>query len=298
LITPLTEDYDVDGQAIGRLIRHVAGGGGNGVLVLGSTGEASFLPARLRRRVVEEAVAAAGEVDIQVLAGVVTSTIQDAIDESTLYFDAGCSAILLTPPSYGPSEPRKTETFFRSVSQGVEGPILAYHVPALTGVSVPPEVVERLASGGDVIGIKDSGRDLEFLESISAAVQDVEEFSLLTGIDTLLLPSFLLGASGAITAGTGIAPHVTAALYQAATAGRYDDARVLQDQMIALTRALRTGCFPAGFKHASSALGLANSHPMPPNPPLTEEEAASLERALTKLGLLGTEELTPTEAAR
>lgn len=285
LITPLTEDDDLDEEGLRGLIHHVAQGGGNGVLVLGSTGEAAFLPAPLRRRVVEEAVAMAAEVGVPVLAGVVASSIQDAIDESTRHLDAGCAAILLTPPLYGPAEPAKTETYFRSVSRSVNGGVLAYHIPSLTGVPVPPEVIGRLATAGDVVGIKDSGRDLELLASISAAVREVEDFSVLTGTDTLLLPSLLFGASGAITAGTGIAPHLTSALYEATVSGRLGDAMVLQEQMILLTRALRTGCFPAGFKHALHVLGLASPRPMPPNPSLTEEEETRVEAALSALGL-------------
>jgi hypothetical protein len=45
---------------------------------------------------------------------------------------------------------------------------------------------------------------------------------------------------------------------------------------------VRTGCFPAGFKHAAELLGVGRRTPAAPTPPLTAAEAETLGAALTR----------------
>ncbi len=165
-------------------------------------------------------------------------------------------------------------------------PILVYNIPGFTKVAVSPPVVARLAEEAAVAGIKDSSRDFEYFAQVLDAVGDRPDFVAFTGTDTTLLASVVMGAAGAITLSSNLAPAWGVQLYDAIRAGRWDEARQQQRLLLRLVMALRASLFPTGVKAAMAMLGVCGDTPAPPAAPLAGAERARLENDLRRLGLL------------
>lgn len=282
LVTPLRPDGRLDESGLRQLIHHVVAGGCAGVLLLGSSGENAAIGRAVRRAALAvTADAGAGEL----LVGVAQCSVAEAVEEIGAAESAGATAVVVTPPFYGPVEPSAVERFYATVAERSSLPVLAYNIPAFTGVPVPVAVIRRLAESGTLVGVKDSGRDLEYLQQVIDAVGGLDDVAVFTGTDSLILPAMQFGASGAISIAANVAPAWTSALCAAVTAGELTEARSLQRRLSRLAFALRTGPFPAGAKEAVALLGLCGPTLAAPARPLSDEERRELAR------FLATEEL-------
>jgi 4-hydroxy-tetrahydrodipicolinate synthase len=286
LLTPLLPDGSVDEMGLERLIRHVLAGGASGVLVLGSSGENTALGSARREQVVHQArqvLDRAGRGTL--LVGVAQCALAEAEREIAFARTHGADAVLVTPPFYGTVTSQTVESFYRTLAATAGLPMFAYHIPAFTGVSVPADLVGRLAADGVLAGIKDSDRNMEYFHQVLAATRDAAEFSAFTGSDALILPALLAGGAGAITVGANIVPEWTSGLCSAASGGRWERAVQLQRSLAELVPGLRVGQFPGGFKSAAAELGLCGRTLAPPGAPLTDEQHAQVRELLHRHGI-------------
>jgi 4-hydroxy-tetrahydrodipicolinate synthase len=284
LLTPLSADRSLDTHALSGLLRHVTAHGMEFVLVLGSSGEGALLPRPLRTAAVAQVCAELGGRHA-VVAAVSGSALTDVISEARDYLAAGVTAILAPPPLYGPESPPRTEAWYRAIADAGIRPLLAYHIPRLTGAPVDSVVAGILAADGVLSGVKDSGRDLEYLQDVADRVSGVPGFALLTGVDSLLLPALQLGATGSITVGANIAPALVRSLYDLVRAGELEQAASVNRRLARLATALRMGIFPAGAKAAAELVGLCERWTAEPTPPLDDAAVERLSAALRHVGL-------------
>ncbi len=96
----------------------------------------------------------------------------------------------------------------------------------------------RLAAHPAVAGIKDSSRDMEYLQQVIYATAGAD-FSVFTGSDTLLAASLTLGAAGTLTAAANLVPELTSGLHHAVAAGRLAEALSLQQRLTRIVSACR-----------------------------------------------------------
>jgi dihydrodipicolinate synthase/N-acetylneuraminate lyase len=267
-----------------RLLRHVVENGIETVLVLGSSGEGAALPRPVRHAVVTHACHEVGET-VRVLACVSGSCVDEVASEARSYLAVGVDAVLTPPPLYGPGHPARTELFYRGLADAGVGPVIGYHIPRLTGTPISSEVVEKLARDGVLVGIKDSGRDLEYLQDVARRLADLPDFDLLAGVDSLLLPSLQLGATGSITVGANLVPALVRSLYEALDRSALGEAVGLNHRLARLAEILRSGVFPAGAKAAAEWAGLCRRWTAVPTPALDESDVAGLGSLLEAIGV-------------
>ncbi|MGH2949693.1 MAG: dihydrodipicolinate synthase family protein, partial [Solirubrobacteraceae bacterium] len=195
----------------------------------------------------------------------------------------GAAAALVAPPAYYPLSDGDVLGFYERLADRSPLPLLLYNMPALTKISIAPAVVAALSAHPRVAGIKDSSRDLEYLTAVRYATG--EGFAVLTGSDSLLLASMVLGADGAIAASANLAPELGCTLYRHAAAGEIEAARAAQRRVFELVSACRAGPFPAGWKAALELAGVCEGHLAAPATPLEGEPRERLRARLTELGL-------------
>lgn len=285
LVTPLRTDGSLDGDGLRRLVGHVLDGGCAGVLALGSAGENVTLGRSVRAAALAE-VAAAVVPRGQLLVGVVQCSLGEAVDDATAAADAGASAVVATPPYYGPLDEVAVERFYTQLAERSPLPVLGYHIPSFTGVPVPPRVIGRLAADGVLAGVKDSGRDLEYLQQVLDAVSGFPDVAVFTGTDSLILPAVQLGAVGAISIAANVVPGWTSSLCRAAADGETSRALSLQHRLSRVAFALRAGTFPAGTKAALAMLDVCAATTAEPARPLGEADLRRLTHALAAEGVL------------
>jgi 4-hydroxy-tetrahydrodipicolinate synthase len=170
-------------------------------------------------------------------------------------------------------------------------PIIMYDIPSFTKNTVSPVVVADLAQHERIIGLKDSTRDLEhllqLLDALRAAEIEGDQFSIMTGTDTMLLESLQAGASGAIVASANVAAQLSVGIYRSWAAGNLPRATGLERQLRELVAACRVGTFPAGWKAAASALGICRADLVAPRRALGDGDRTELVARLRQSGLLG-----------
>jgi 4-hydroxy-2-oxoglutarate aldolase len=252
-------------------------------VVLGSNGEAPLLDEGES----DAAIGAAREAtppDRLLLAGTGRESTRATIDASRRAAGLGADAVLVRTPSY--YKPNMTAdalvTHYTALADAIPVPVLLYNYPAVTGLTLTADVVGRLATHPNIIGIKETSTDAARL----AAFVDVtrgQRFEVLAGSAPGFYAALCLGATGAILAAACVVPRACVALYDAFGRGDHHEARELQRRILPIANAVTSGYGVAGLKAALDLAGYVGGSPRSPLLPITNEGRAAIQHALTTL---------------
>lgn len=218
-VTPLKEAGDPDLEAIPAYLAFLAGRGCHGALLLGTTGEGpSFSPDE--RTAIWQAAASVREnfPDFRLFAGTGTPSLTETISLNRAAFDMGFDAVVVLPPFYYRNAGE--EGLFAWYSQVIENSVpegkhlLGYHIPAVSGVGLPLNLLKRLSTSAldKFAGLKDSSGDIEHAEKLLA---NLEGKLILVGHDKLFADALNAGASGCITALANLMSPLLRAIWDA-----------------------------------------------------------------------------------
>jgi 4-hydroxy-tetrahydrodipicolinate synthase len=249
LVTPFDGDGTVDLDALRRLAARVLDDGADGLVALGTTGEAVALREVERAAVVDccaEACAARGRpLTVGVGGG---DTASAAREVAWVGARDGVGAVMAVVPPYVRPAQEGIAAHFRALGDASPLPLLVYDNPPRTGVRLGSETLLRLAAVEPrIAGVKLSVPvvDGDVLALLAGAP---DGFAVLTGEDALVFPMMALGAAGAISAAAHCATPRFAALMRAARAaggdgvadagGSLAEARSHHTALLPLVRAL------------------------------------------------------------
>lgn len=289
LVTPLTGEDVLDATGLERLIEHVVGGGVHGLFLLGSTGEAPGLSARLRREAIERACRQVGG-RVPVLVGITDTSVAESLRLAQIAHAAGAQALVLSAPYYFVISQDEMAAYVERLAPRLPLPLFLYNMPAFTKFHFEPRTVERLARIPSVAGVKDSSGDLLYFRELQQIAKGRPELSLLIGKEELLAEAVLLGADGAVCGGANLHPRLFVELYEAACAGNLPAVRKLHSRVLEFSRRIYgvgsyASSYLAGLKCALSLAGLCDDGMAEPLARLGESERASIREALGELGL-------------
>jgi len=154
-----------------------------GLVVLGSTGEAILLSDDEQREVLRAAREAAAPEKV-LIAGTgcesAIETLRLTEHAATLGYDV---AMVRTPHYYkAQMKPENMLAFYRTVADRSPLPVIIYNFPPNTGYDIPAEVVIALAEHPNLIGIKESGGDLNKVKAMVTATRHVQRTVAVTEI--------------------------------------------------------------------------------------------------------------------
>jgi 4-hydroxy-2-oxoglutarate aldolase len=173
---------------------------------------------------------------------------------------------------------------YLSVADDSPIPVVLYNMPAATALDLDSATVVRLAEHPNIIGMKDSGGNLNKMAEILGTVNG--EFQMLAGSAGFLLPALSLGAVGGVAALANLAPGLCLQLYQAFMQGELQRAAELQTRLVGLNNLVtRVGGVPA-LKASLDIMGLAGGPPRPPLLPADEPMRQRLQAAMEELDLV------------
>ncbi len=285
LVTPLTEDESVDEGAWRRLIHRVIEGGSHAVVVLGTAGEFAALRDDVKRRALGIAVEeVAGRVPL--IVGTGEPGTRRAVARAQEAARLGADAAMVVPPYYYPCDQAAVLAHYRAVAAEGGLPIILYNIPQFTKVPLEVPTVVTLAQEPGIVGIKDSSGNLGGYQQMVTQAQS-ETFAVITGSDHLLYASLAFGGDGCIGTGLNLAPHWFVGLWEAAHAGRWQEALALQKRITALHAAIAYGDFPASIKAALAVMGIGNGQVAAPRRSATAAERERVAQSLREMGLLG-----------
>lgn len=296
--TPLTPDHEVATSSLVRLVDHLLEAEVDGLFVLGTTSEAAFLPDRHRTTVVATVVGhVAGQVPV--LAGAIDMTTLRVADHAQAAIAAGADAIVATAPFYTRTHPAEIERHYRMLAERVDAPLIAYDLPSATHVRLGADLVLRLAADGVLAGLKDSSGDEGGLRTVVVGARDrrdISGFTVLTGSETTVDTALAFGVHGAVPGLGNVDPHGFVRLVRHCAAGRWAEARAVQERLLALFAMVRVGG-PARMGRDASAIGafkaalrlrgvIEHATTAPPQLPLSDTEVNLVGRHLAAAGLL------------
>jgi len=214
MVTPLNADESVDTDAVERLVDFLTDGGVDGIFTLGTTGEISRLnPGECLRAI--EAVVAAVDGRLPVYAGISAHAgTKQALQNLKQAENAGADYAVVTLPYYFPIEEVGEQIeFFLKIADAATCGILLYNIPWTVVASIKLETIGRLASHPNIIGIKDSSGDRDYLRQL-IALRDPDSFRVLCGHEGLFDPELLQETDGVVSSSANIIPSSVSKMWK------------------------------------------------------------------------------------
>jgi len=282
LVTPF-RDGEVDEPALRNLVDVQIAAGIAGLVPCGSTGESATLSRDEHRRVVEIVVSAAGD-RVPVLAGTGSNNTREAIDFTQHAKDAGASGALLLSPYYNKPTQEGLVAHFEAIANETGFPMVLYNIPGRTASNMAPETIARLAEHECIVGVKEACGDIDQIAQVIA--QCPEDFSVLSGDDSLLLPVLAIGGRGSIAVTSNIAPVAMCELHRAFAKGDITRAREIHYQLLPLFDALFCEVNPIPVKAALALMGLVQDDIRLPLTQITPPNRDRVQAVLKDMGVL------------
>jgi 4-hydroxy-tetrahydrodipicolinate synthase len=290
LVTPFAADGALDEDALRRLVRWQVLAGIDGLVPVGTTGEAPTLTPAERDRVIAITVETVAERPshgrVPVVAGTGTNDTAATIAATRRAAELGADAALVVAPYYNRPDGRMLEAHFRAVADEGDLPIVVYNVPSRTGTNVPADAFLRLAEHPRVIAIKEASGNLEQIARICR--DRPRDVAVLAGDDAWTLPILALGGDGVVSVASNEIPGELVALCDAARCGDWDGARRIHDRWLPLFLAnFAGGPNPVPVKAALALMGLLEADAVRlPLLPLAADGRAAMAATLRALGLV------------
>lgn len=226
MVTPV-RDGAVDLEAVRTIIRSFAEAGVH-ALVLGTTGEGNLVSQGETILLTDAAVEAA-EGKIRIYAGVTGLCLKEQISQIEGFARAGADVAVAILPSYYALTEEQMVGYYTALADASPLPVMLYNILATTHLSIPVEAVRKLSMHPNIVGLKDSERDLERMAACIDIARDREDFSYFCGWAAQSAHSLELGADGIVPSTGNFVPKHFRALYDAAVEGDMEEAQRLQE---------------------------------------------------------------------
>ncbi|MCI8332200.1 MAG: 4-hydroxy-tetrahydrodipicolinate synthase [Clostridiales bacterium] len=281
LITPFDEN-GINYEQFGKLIDWQIESGINGLVVCGTTGEASTMTDDEHREAIAFTVKrSAGRVPV--IAGTGSNDTAYCLDLIKCAEEAGADAALTVTPYYNKATQRGLVEMFTKLADDSKIPIILYNIPSRTGVNIEPETIKILAEHENIVGIKEAGGNLSKIVETMSYVHG--KLDLYSGNDDQIVPLLALGGQGVISVISNLLPAETAALCDKFFAGDVEGAAKMQYQYHALIDALFSEVNPIPVKAAMAAMGFCENRLRLPLTTMDKEKEKKLLAIMRTHGL-------------
>lgn len=278
-VTPF--DGGVNLASLGRMMDYQMEGGTDALVLLGTTGEPSCMDEAEKELVIRYAVEhAAGR--IKIIAGVGSNCTGRAVEAARRAKSLGADGVLAVTPYYNRCTQQGIFEYYSAIC-GENLPVIAYNVPARTGVNILPETAERLANLPNFAGLKEASGDMAQICDTMRRIRG--KCDLYSGDDFLNLPILSVGGAGVISVVSNLVPRAVKSLTEAALAGRLGEAIGYADALFPLTKACFSEVNPIPVKEGLNLLGFCAGKPRPPLTPLEPRHREELLAAMRNFGL-------------
>ncbi len=282
-VTAFAEDESVDYEQTAAHARFVVDRGVHGVFPLGTNGEFALLTDDERDRVVEAVVDEVGD-EVPVIAGVGAPSTRRTVARAEHAEAVGADGVVVVTPYYYPLDDEAYLEHYRRVADAVSLPVYVYHIPSRTGNAIPLSTLDELAAIDNVVGLKDSSKDVPWL---AQAIDAHPDMTFLAGSDSLCFTGLEIGCSGMVSAVANAVPELVVDLYEAYDGGDEERARELQSRTFAVRDAFKSGGgYMSGVKSALELRGFDAGPLRSPLRTMTDDEQAALRDRLEELEVL------------
>ena len=238
MVTPVTQDGQLDTEAVKRIINFFAN---NGVspLLMGTTGEGNSVSQADGQLLVDTAVKARDNfltshpsplTSQLIYAGLTGNCFSEQVRQAEIYTALGADVIVATLPTYYALTPEQMYEYYQTLADCITGPLMLYNILATTHMSIPVDIIRRLADHPNIVGLKDSERDMERMAQCIEIAKGRDDFAYFCGWAAQSAHSLELGGNGIVPSTGNYVPEMFSQLFDAAVAGDMETANRLQDE--------------------------------------------------------------------
>jgi len=274
MVSPFKADYSIDEAAVGRMCGMFVEAGVS-VFALGTTGEGDSMSCEQRETLVQQVVR---EINgrSKIYAGLTGNSLTESIKDSREYADLGADYLVAKLPAYYPMDETQMLRYLEKLADSVTLPLFIYNIPATTHHSIPLSIVEKLSYHPNILGLKDSERNMERLDESIRLWGERDDFDFLIGWALMSAYGLQKGANGIVPSTGNICPELYVQMIEAVSAGNEKRALELQektDQISALYQKDRSlnQSIPA-LKALMKKKGLCSGEVLPPMGSMSLEE--------------------------
>jgi 1-pyrroline-4-hydroxy-2-carboxylate deaminase len=255
ITTAFKADDSVDHEFVAQHARWQIENGVDGVVALGSLGEAATLAFDEKIAVLKTHVAA---LDGQpVVAGIAALSTAESVALAKAAEKAGCAALMVLPPYVYSTDWREMKAHIETVLRATRLSCMLYNNPPAYKTDFLPTQIAELAQQHDNLhAVKESSGDVRRITAVKALCGD--RLAVFPGLDDMVVEGVRMGGVGWIAGLVNALPRETVALFRAAVTGDTQKANAIYRWFLPLLRMDTVPKFVQLIKLVQQEVGMGN----------------------------------------
>lgn len=254
MVTPFTEDGEVDIAQAQRLAKALIASGSDGLVVTGTTGESPTLEDHEKKALWTSVKEAVGE-NVPVVAGSTNYATAQSIRLTQDAAACGVDGILMVVPYYNNPPQEGLYRHFRAVAESISLPCILYNVPSRTVRNMEAATTIRLMRDvPNIVGIKEASGNFEQIAAIiEAARKHREDFRVWSGNDQDTFLILCVGGWGVVSVASHLKGLEIQEMIKYVRRGKMRDAQEYHLKLLPLAKALFPPASPVASPSAIKA---------------------------------------------
>lgn len=269
VITPFTNDSEVDYPALGKVLDFLVGNNVDYIVTMGTTGETPVLSKQEKKTIIEFTYKHIDQ-RVPVVVGIGGNSTQDVVDDLAYFPLENAVAVLSASPYYNKPSQEGIFQHYKALAAASPKPIILYNVPGRTGRNMTASTTIRLSREVEnICGIKEASGDM--IQCMEILKERADNFLVVSGDDALAFPQMACGMDGVISVAANCFPKEFSSLVNYCLHNEYKQAKLVNDALMPAYELLFAENNPAGAKAFLHEMGLIENIVRLPVVPLSGE---------------------------
>ncbi|MBN1798832.1 MAG: 4-hydroxy-tetrahydrodipicolinate synthase [Spirochaetales bacterium] len=283
LVTPFTENGDLDEKALRDLVDFQIENKVHGLVPMGTTGESPTVSHEEQNKIIDIVIDQAKN-RVPVIAGAGSNSTAEAIRLTKHAKQAGAAATLQVAPYYNKPTQEGFYRHFLAIADTVDLPLIVYNIPGRSGKNIENSTTLKLAQHKNIVGVKEASGDMS--QIMDLLIHKPDDFCVLSGDDNLVFSIMALGGHGVVSVASNLIPQKMSAFVELALQGNWAEARKAHFELLPLFKAIFIETNPIPIKAALALKGMLQENYRLPMCPMDPGNKEKLKTVLQELGLL------------
>ena len=269
ITTKFTRDDKLDLELFNKNLGFQLKSNIDAIVLAGSLGEASTLTQNEKNILTENTVEFVNN-KIPVVVNIAEQSTKEALNSIRSAEKSGASGLMVLPPMRYKSGRKETISYFESIANSTDLPIMIYNNPVDYGIEVTIDMFDELLKYENIKAVKESTRDISNVTRLKNSFGT--RLKIMTGVDTIALESLLMGADGWIAGLVCAFPEETVAIFKLQSQGKVKEAIEIYRWFLPLLELDINPKLVQNIKLAESILGIGSENVRLPRIPLFGKE--------------------------
>jgi 1-pyrroline-4-hydroxy-2-carboxylate deaminase len=221
LTTKFTDRDELDLPLFHHSLEAQLAAGVDGIILGGTLGEASVLTTEEKEQLTRFAIEKVNG-RVPIVMNIAEGSTKVALQQARLAKQWGAQGLMLLPPMRYKSDHRETVTYFKTIADSTDLPVMIYNNPVDYKIDVTLDMFDELTSNKNITAVKESTRDVTNVTRMRNRFGD--RYNILCGVDTLAMEELVLGADGWVAGLVCAFPEETVAIYRLVKEGNIEEA--------------------------------------------------------------------------